>query len=494
MSGAVKSRNTVKFPMVPNMEHPYTGIPGVVAALTGLGVENKRLKAQIELHGAKIYSVPDNKQQSEADKSIEIASYKDNKTVTDKTPEIEATEVESVKKYESEADKIIRVAAFNRVDGLVQVYGHDFAPVISGNSWDMPDEKFDKLPEPKWSAPTTGLGNVSKLPFELINGVLSNLSAKDLMAFRRVNRHARQVVHEHPHYDKVRTHAKAAFFMAFKCGLSNTFRFADLFRVLRTEHCEICGGAGEYLYMFTLTRTCLRCLTHHKDFRVVNLATFVTAAKKVDGGKVDKRTLERRLRVVHARPRGYSWRNLANGKRANDIWHRAEARLCRQSNLVDYKAARDQLRLYNGAVVPDMEKQSTLSFVAASILPLWDRGNAAPYHALSCKGCALTLPKEVDLPDLMERNVEYTKAEFLAHFKTCPKAQELWAASAGGTVGIEHLENILIKGKGDRWLSTYMRTDSDGRPTQHDFPPGIISTNTPIDQPPTTTSSFLTSL
>ncbi|KAB5533545.1 hypothetical protein GE09DRAFT_1291627 [Coniochaeta sp. 2T2.1] len=456
MSGAVKSRDTVKVPMVPNMEHPYQGIPGVIAGLTTLRVENERLKAQIELASATIYPVADNRK-SETNKSPENECDKNNGKVTDMAPMAEAAEVESVEKYETEADKIIRVASFNRVDGLVQVYGHDFAPVIAGSSWDMADEKFDKLPEPKWGAPTTGLGNLSKLPVELINGVLSNLSAKELMAFRRVNCHARQVVHENPHYDKVRTHAKAAFFMAFKCGLSNTFCFADLFRVLRTEHCEICGGAGAYLYLFTLTRTCLRCLAHHKDFRVVNLATFVTAAKKIDGGRVDKRTLERRLRVVHARPRGYCWRAFANGKRANNIWHRAEARLCRQSNLVDYKTAREALRLYNGAVVPDTEKQSTLSFVAASILPLWDRGNAAPYHALSCKGCAQTLPEGVGLPDLTEKNAEYTKAQFLVHFETCPKAQEVWAASAGGTQSIEHLENILIKGKGDRWLSTYMR-------------------------------------
>ena len=113
--------------------------------------------------------------------------------------------------------------------------------------------------------------------------------------------------------------------------------------------------------------------------------------------------------------------------------------------------------MLTGAIVPDREPLTNLSFVVASILPLWDKGSAKPYHALSCKGCALN---EKFLPDLAETNAEYTKAAFLAHFKTCPKAQELWAASAAGTQSIEHLENILIKGKGNYWLSTHMRDDS----------------------------------
>lgn len=318
---------------------------------------------------------------------------------------------------ESEEDKIIRVTTFHRLDGLVQVWGHDLDPQITYPYPCTPPPMFPQfLPK---GPPTTGLGSLERFPIEIIHGILSQLTVRDTMRFRNVNRRGRQLVDNMVEYRTVTTHASSCFQAVFRTRISDTLRFADILRALYKQCCEKCDRAGEYIHLPTLTRCCLSCLHLDPGLRTVPLSHFTV---------IDYRTLRKLVRVVHGRPR--------------DNWYvSGAARLSRRTNLIDYTTAKEVIERYKAITIDDDEPQSERPFAVSCPLPLFDRSTQTTYHALSCKGCALV--RFMQKPAL--KNEEHTRASFLEHFQECDEAKRLWNASEGGTKDIGDLENHVIK-------------------------------------------------
>jgi hypothetical protein len=227
---------------------------------------------------------------------------------------------------ESKDDKIIRVTAFHRLDGVMQVWGHDLDPLVWANhGWPYGDDGWRKeLPHlPPKGPPTTGLGALDRFPVEIVHGILAQLTVRGTMRFRNVNRRGREIVNNMVEYKAVTTHAFSCFHAVFRTHISETLRFADIFRAMCMQHCEQCKRVGDYIHLPSLTRCCLRCLHLDPGLRTVRLNHF---------DKIDYRTLRKLVRVVLGIPRG------------NWYVEEGDARLRRRTNLIDYTTALQVLR------------------------------------------------------------------------------------------------------------------------------------------------------
>ncbi|OIW26352.1 hypothetical protein CONLIGDRAFT_706522 [Coniochaeta ligniaria NRRL 30616] len=328
---------------------------------------------------------------------------------------------------QSENDAIVRVTTFHRVDGFAQVWGYDLDS-------QMP-RHVNHLYRPSWPRPTplspkgtpmTGLGVLEILPVEILHEVVSQFTIRQAMRFRSVNHRARQVVDNMLEYRAVTRHARACFEAILETRMSDTLRFADVFRAMCMQQCEKCNRAGQYIHLPTLTRCCLPCLELDPSLRTVRLSHFT---------EIDQRTLRKQVRVVLAHPRPYMYVYI----NAPD-----EAKLSRRVNMTDYETAKEVVERVKGTAITGNEPQSQRSFTVSCPLPLYNKSAQTSYWALSCKGCARVRPRQ----DPTRVNEEFTREGFLEHFQKCEEAQRLWAASEGSTRDIGHLDNYLIRNRG----------------------------------------------
>jgi hypothetical protein len=114
--------------------------------------------------------------------------------------------------------------------------------------------------------PTHTLGALDRLPVELLNMVLTQLTIRSLADFRRVNRRAMQVVDSVPEYKAIVTYIPTSLRGILSIGTGEWILCQDLYQKLCTAECDSCGDFGGYLYLITCRRVCFLCFTEKTDF------------------------------------------------------------------------------------------------------------------------------------------------------------------------------------------------------------------------------------
>ncbi|KAM7209810.1 hypothetical protein V8F06_014808 [Rhypophila decipiens] len=107
--------------------------------------------------------------------------------------------------------------------------------------------------------PNTPIGDINRLPLELINQVLGRLDIPTLTTFRRVNQRAMHLVDSLPSYRRIWTTCPDILRAAVSLN-ANSFSCDTIFKTLIREKCEFCGEFfGGYLSLITCTSICHVC-------------------------------------------------------------------------------------------------------------------------------------------------------------------------------------------------------------------------------------------
>ncbi|KAH8903843.1 hypothetical protein BR93DRAFT_971443 [Coniochaeta sp. PMI_546] len=348
---------------------------------------------------------------------------------------------------ESEDDAIVRVAAFHRRD---HYYGMPWL-VEFNQQFQHPQTGVHSIPasitSPSSSAGLgSGLGILGKLPNELLADICRNLDVKSYLRFRQVCRFSRFFASELVEYRAVIDGAANCFLGVIRTDMWRCLTFSDLFRAMCTTHCNICGKLGPFVYLLTVTRCCRTCLYEHASFQTVTLASFTRV------GHISSDKVRRSVPVLK------SLKDLKYKRKSFELVNFEEAtRIMNRSPTLDVGHG------YSGM---NTTSQAETRNMATAQMSFFHEPTQTVYETLSCKGCArdysiaaVAVPLMVFNPPMNTRDAyherveglkaeaarEYLKDGFLSHFKTCQKAKDLWLASGGGTVSIEHLETAFIR-------------------------------------------------
>lgn len=107
------------------------------------------------------------------------------------------------------------------------------------------------------SPPSTPL--LGDLPPELMRQVLLSLDLTSLGMLRRVNTAARRLIESLPEYSLLRKHASYTLRVMDATKCTSYFQIRWLFRELCHPRCRTCSDFGPFLYLPTITRSCLKC-------------------------------------------------------------------------------------------------------------------------------------------------------------------------------------------------------------------------------------------
>ena len=114
------------------------------------------------------------------------------------------------------------------------------------------------------SQPLRSLGQIDKLPLELLSEVLLDLDVPTLVAFRCVNRHALAVVDSLPKFCRVLENCANVIYLPIRAVVATkakSFTFNTLHNSLSMRDCIRCGRFGGYLYLITCERVCYFCFS-----------------------------------------------------------------------------------------------------------------------------------------------------------------------------------------------------------------------------------------
>ena len=120
------------------------------------------------------------------------------------------------------------------------------------------------------TTPTCSLGDLDRLPLEILREILVDVDLLSLYTVRRVNRSAMHVVDHLPQRRSIITHCAVALRGIFAIGISSLVTSRDLYRALRTPNCRDCNDFGGYIYLFTCRRVCFVCFTNNIQYLPLN--------------------------------------------------------------------------------------------------------------------------------------------------------------------------------------------------------------------------------
>ena len=112
--------------------------------------------------------------------------------------------------------------------------------------------------------PQFDLGDLEKLPPELLSAILVQVDLRTLTDFRRINQRAMQIVNSIPQYKTILKHGLKSLRGALVIESSTTCQ--DLFRTLGSPHCENCGDFGGHTYLLACTRVCFMCFANKPQY------------------------------------------------------------------------------------------------------------------------------------------------------------------------------------------------------------------------------------
>ncbi len=140
-----------------------------------------------------------------------------------------------------QVESIIRVTAYHRKDFDRAVIW--FPPRTQSNSITSGVSAFHE--------PTTSLGELNRLPLELINDIFLQLDMKSILYLRQTNTRARHVIDTLHEYRIVSTHALNLFCVLLRTRTASRVRLLDFYHLLCTQTCSLCdtqyGDLSTYL-------------------------------------------------------------------------------------------------------------------------------------------------------------------------------------------------------------------------------------------------------
>ncbi|KAL5335000.1 hypothetical protein BJX70DRAFT_402056 [Aspergillus crustosus] len=133
---------------------------------------------------------------------------------------------------------------------------------ITPNLFRIHEANLYKAPRSKCSrGKPRSIGQLRRLPLEILHAVFLNLDYTTLNNLRLVNRTARRIIESLPAYALLRNHALETLRAMDELKCSSYFAIGDLFAEFCHPWCRTCGEGefGALLYLPTLSRSCFKC-------------------------------------------------------------------------------------------------------------------------------------------------------------------------------------------------------------------------------------------
>ncbi|KAM7214854.1 hypothetical protein V8F06_009762 [Rhypophila decipiens] len=110
-------------------------------------------------------------------------------------------------------------------------------------------------------AHTANLGNLGRIPVEIMDQIISFADVDSVTKFRQVNRLARRYVEMNLNYKLLVNHAPMPFLGLVKTGLGARHNLFDLAATLQRDLCEVCSTEyGTLVFLGNNIRCCWCCL------------------------------------------------------------------------------------------------------------------------------------------------------------------------------------------------------------------------------------------
>lgn len=123
---------------------------------------------------------------------------------------------------------------------------------------------------------------------------------------------------------------------------------------------------------------------------------------------------------------------------------------------IPWKAPKARIRLRTSDFVwpgkiTRKRRSTPLTYMASTVLPYLDPASGNVQRGVSCSGCQVALEKKlveerVESGDTELRDKVYSQDGFMAHFKDCQGARELWELSGQGISAADVSEFVRRRG------------------------------------------------
>ncbi|KAK3331501.1 hypothetical protein B0H66DRAFT_580271 [Apodospora peruviana] len=304
---------------------------------------------------------------------------------------------------EDQADDIVRVVGWHRKDFSLCVISFDQREHSAVR--DSIGSPFPRLSTP------THLGQLERLPLELIQDVLLCLDIRSLWRFRQLNLESRQMVNSLVAYRLVTSYALDVFCALLRTGLAAHVSLADLFLALCTKTCALCGEFAGFIFLLPWTRCCHACLRTSEQTRVQRW--------------YHSEDVSSLLLSFNALPGRY-------GMLGDFIVRKSFP-------LASVWQVRENYGLHPPGKTGRTQLEETFTYLGACSLPWYDKRTGRLEHGISCAACQLAKDnsrssKKTTTDWVLDAGGEkmFEQKEFLNHFRWCAGAQLRWSVSDEG--------------------------------------------------------------
>ncbi|KAK3903999.1 hypothetical protein C8A05DRAFT_42874 [Staphylotrichum tortipilum] len=332
---------------------------------------------------------------------------------------------------EEQADAIVDVVASKRSDFRLAVIS--FPPGEHDTIRQSIATPFRRAAE---NDASTGLGNLSHLPLEILQELLPHMDMTSLFTLRQANLSSRRAVDSLPQYRAVTSHGLDVFCALLRTRLAADVSLLDFYDALCSKACALCGGEfAEFVLLLAWGRCCFSCF--YKDVPEAR----VQALDSVRSQFSLTTTEAGQLRSFETLPGTYSMdatedevRTTVVPARQVETLFRGRPRLLYQRRQPPPQPGWPILHL------PSRARSARLRFMAACALPHYDKRTGQTEYGVACAACCQLAVQEppVSLAATSKWAYEayervYSRLGFLEHFRWCRRAQDEWTwANEGG--------------------------------------------------------------
>lgn len=285
--------------------------------------------------------------------------------------------------------------------------------------------------------PAFDLGDLDKLPLELLSKALVQIDLRSLTDLRRVNQRAMEVVDSIMQYQVIVAHAPNSLRGILAIGTGQWITCQKLYDQLCIADCDHCGAFGGYLYLVTCKRVCFFCFSQVPDYLPLppsdalqrfgldrRIPKSVPRFRSIPGCYTREETdIRTRLTLVDsacARQAGIALHGSVSAmeQHATDVAsmrrlaYAAKRMLKAEGALIPTPHRPPPAKAYDGR---ETNPRRFLAIVRAPWLDLRTRSLEWGFHCLSC----------LYMDDPWQWTAKFTAETFHGHFEECGKKMEV---------------------------------------------------------------------
>ena len=286
------------------------------------------------------------------------------------------------------------------------------------------------------------LGQLGTLPLELLQEVTRYCTLHALISLGFVNRFATLLVSSSHPYTLIAAHTPKLLATLLQTDTAFYYTAAQVWDVVCSPMCCVCGSYGQYLYMPECVRCCERCLRRSPRFWPITPYTMekaygmsepmlrragVPIIKSLPGERITENKVSVDWRVsFHYMSERAAWEEAVR-------WHGREDVLMRYVNRRPLAKQLHETRLY-GIDWYINEEEHESRYRATTNLPYFDQATKTIERGICCKGCKETVRRlynsnvhsiywsDSDREAVKMSGRAYTRKSFLEHIRKCPES------------------------------------------------------------------------